>query len=323
MHIKMPNAFKQLFRDELGAQLLSALAFLVFLSGVAIEHYAFEKASVLFALSPFSIFSTTGVLLRAVVITTAFAWSSFVVCWFLGYTLAIICALVAKPVAIFLRNMMDFFYIVPIVLVIPLVQLLLKSTAHAGVLENQWPLYLAAAIPILAGAFFLSGYEVFDSCYQAMMYPDDRTQRLVDALYVHIPKHGRRRIMVKIVTLGRLIDFNIQAYNSAVLRALHLSFVAVVIVEIIIPGVYSNIFHSMSGSVVIDDGFLFGVGGEVLKLQGTEGLHGLSNAASGLEQLGNIRQIAGMIWLIFVMDWLAQFALRIWQWRRVGRHYRP
>ena len=272
-------------------------------------------ASIVTDLSPLSIFELQGKFWFAVLITTIFSWSCFLFSWLLGYVLALVAGLASQQrwtyfISVLLKNVMDFFYIVPIVLVISLVygQVVLRTVGYIGNMDSRWPSYLAAIIPVLIGVFILSGYQVFDSAFKAIVTPDDRAQEVVDALYVPIPRRVPKGIWLRFATLSRRIDFEIHSYNLSVKRALHLSFVAVVIVEMVIAGIYKNVFQSASifRAALENEGLIYGVGGEVVRLQGS----------------ANLPQIAGMIWLIFIMDYVAQFVLRVRIKRKFDRHYR-
>lgn len=240
--------------------------------------------------------------LHALLITAAASYILFALSWIIGYILVVITALfsdfkITRFIPGIIKAVMEFIYIVPIVLIVSVV----NTQVVLATLQQPSSMWYAIA-PLSVGVYILSGYQIFDAGYKAAVVPDDRSRNLVDAIYIPwmtVPVLGW--ISAKYYTVKRRIDCDIRSYEIAIFRALHLAFVAVVIVEMVTNDLYGQAFD-LAG---VDEGWRRGVGGQIARNQG----------------FGVMYQISGLIWGIFFADFLAQGFVRSWTRFRFSRHY--
>ena len=309
LHVRIPDWANRLFAsDQLGGRFIGAL-FLVLLTFVLwAEHELVGRFEVLFDFLPTCLRLLTPTSWLAVLITGTTACLLFLLAWLGGYLLALTAGVFAvssynslRLIANLIDNCMDFFYIVPIVLTIALVHTPISAAAWRNELSPVW----VSLAPLIVSVFLLSGYQVYECCYKAITTPDDRARYLIGALYMK-PAKWFGHPFERLITLNRRIDFDIRGYGGALYRALHLSFVAVVIVEMVVPPIYQPIYQAISSSIPVNDGLLFGVGGRVNQLR---------------QSLLHLEQIAGMVWALALFDLVAQGCLRRWVAWRFDRHY--
>ena len=95
-------------------------------------------------------------------------------------------------------------------------------------------------------------------------------------------------------------NHQVEAYAQAVGRALHLSIVSVVIVEMMIPSIYSSLLPWA------DPDAAQGVGGYVIRLHGSAGSV----------------EVVGFVWALFIFDLVASFVVGAALWRKYLQYYR-
>lgn len=180
-----------------------------------------------------------------------------------------------------LNILYDGLYVVPVVLTLSLMFAVLMRFFMAGVFPR---VVVAVGLIVFAG-MVLGGYHVFQAIYNAAAEPKWTSRVLVRSLmYPDIRRGYLGRLQGAIEEVRRLVGCEIKMLCQALEHALHLSIVAVVILETITPQVYEFVFPQTGASV----GWLGGVGQEVISAQ----------------QTYSFDVIAGAIWLVILFDWL-------------------
>lgn len=241
-----------------------------------------------------------------VALTTISSVLSFLVATGAAYTLGLIASFLtksqgstAKMVGLSISELFRFLYIVPLVLTITLVVTLLLGQN----IEGRIP-----GIGVVAGSLFFSalciaGYPVFWTVYRGAVRPDRRHELVVDAIYlpprrlwylIPVPRH--------VVVSKRLNDGSIVNLTESIERAWHLTIVAVVIVESVVPGLYQYLSDTFG---FFNNTDLKGVGRNVIVAQSI-----LSST-----------RVFGLMWALFCVDAVGLATISLLLRRRYLRHY--
>ena len=310
----LPQRIRDYFGpDKLGGEYIGVAAAFILMVGAIIQEQ-FLNGSFLMQFSPWAVKQLEFEDWMALCITGFISCFFFGISWAIGYVLALIISCVAlmknrsvKLLAFLVNNVIEFVYIIPIILTIAIIYTPLIVKASHNEISQGW----AIAVPLLAGVFVLSGYQIYAACYQAAVFPDDRARALIDALYIpQTPRYLPHRIRSIYYTIIRRIDFDVRSYRNALGLALHLSFVAVVIVEMSIPNLYWNLsnmglYWNLSSIVEDHRGLQAGIGYRVLDLRNSY----------------QLERIAGIIWGLAMFAGVAGLLLRSLLKRRFDQHY--
>jgi hypothetical protein len=199
-------------QDRLGGRYLGVLVLVGLTTTIYLGHFFWERLSILLNLFPPAILFLGTQDWYALAVTTAAAASCFLVSWGRGYALACIAGTwalsrirVLSAAGNLIFNVMELFYIVPIVLTITLIRAEVYWVGSAF----DAPTTMRTAIPLGISVFILSGYQIFECCFRAIVSPDSRARELVKALFIPGRQanwsSNSREILY---SANRLVDFN-------------------------------------------------------------------------------------------------------------------
>lgn len=285
-------------RDPHFRRLASLAIIAAVLIYLATQRYLWEKAeAVTDVLLPLSLFTLTQDYVLAIALTCVAATTCFFLAWLTGYWIGMLASAVGRtpylwPVSSVVELLMDAVYVIPLVLTVSLVYGPLQIQT---INEDAWRGWITVAT-LAVGTFVLAGYQIFDVVTKSTSRPDHRAEALVSSLYFPA-RQPMKALRARFGHLGRLLDHQIEGYTQAISRSLHLSLVAVVIVEMIVQQLYSHV--GFSGDAA------YGVGGLVAK------------------QLQSVdtTTVSAFVWALLAYDLLASWLVRKWIDRKYLRFY--
>lgn len=199
----------------------------------------------------------------------------------------------ARLISLFIDTIFRFLYIVPVVLTTSMVFAILLGLY----LDNiGFPAAGLVIGTIIFSTICIGGYPIYFTIYTSVVAPDRRHALLVDALY-HSPRRvGTAAFSRRVAEAVRLTDGKATTFCEGIERAWHLTIVAVVIVESIVPGLYQYIGVS-------------------------EGIKGIGRSVIEAQSLDGTYRVMGFMWALFLFD-LAVLSLvkRVLQ-KKYLRHY--
>jgi len=153
----------------------------------------------------------------------------------------------------------DLIYIIPVVLTLSLTISVVMKDLSAG--DSR---AFIAIIAVMAAGLFLGGYQIYEAVFSAVTNPKEANKFLVESLYFKKRGEGTvANIHERFLMVKRLCDCEILSYSAAYTRSVHLSIVAVVILETVRPNLYEMVFPQ--GGASLDQ--YGGVGQLVLRAQ--------------------------------------------------------
>ena len=194
----------------------------------------------------------------------------------------------------------DALYVIPFVLTVSLFYAF-SMNLHV---RYGLPRILVGVIVVAVSGLMLGGYHVYKSVYESVLHAKRENRVLVNSLFLRDDDAvswitGLRQRLLKV---KRLRDCEISKFCESLPRALHLSIVAVMIVESIVPSFYET-FIPQSG---ITKAWLGGAGRMILTAQ----------------QNYQFQVIAGCIWAVLFFDWIVSTIMEFGLRHRWLRYYR-
>ena len=292
--------------EDVSIVLISLLVLVVFFVD-RINHYIWESSQLYKAL-PIALGQLTWSDALDIFVTSAASIITFVATTSIAYAFGILAAFFVRSHAhilavlgLFMVQIYRFFYIVPLVLSVTLIMVMLFDLMASGTIGPFWFVFGI----LLASSLCIAGYPVFSTVYGSIVNPDRRHDLLVDAIY--IPRRrlfGIISVPRQIIVSKRLNDGTIRSLSEGIERAWHLTIVAVVIVETIVPAIYQHITEAFGLPTNIE---VKGVGRSVLEAQ------------SAL----SIYKVFGLMWALFIVDLIGvkiiNSVLNRWYLRHYGR----
>lgn len=248
---------------------------------------------------PTSITTLDGNWIRAIAITCSAALVAWLAGAIVGHYLGLFAAaaklststegVIKRYLGASVNQLYEFAFIIPFVISV--------SALYAiGVrmhIAYGFPRWLVAILLIMAAGAILGGHQVFKSVYSSTAKATPEaialSRSLLNAPSVH--QSFFRRTIANFRTARRLRDFRIRDYTESLAQAFHLSLVAVIIIETVTPMFYEHFAHQ-SGAV---KEYLGGVGRMILQAQ---------------ESL-RAEQIAGVLWLILIIDMIITHVIEL------------
>lgn len=277
-----------------------------FIIWIALDKASEEPKAWFLQLSPLSVYKLTSDSWLGLLVTL----SSSVLAFFFGVMGGYIFGLVASSAVIdgakyrwfygIGRNLDRFYdglYVIPIVLTL---SLFYASSLSFTLNYNlpQWPIVI---VMIALSGMTLGGYNVYKAVYEAATNPKRESRVLTNSLFFaqEQVKPWLRMVLWRLIRVKKLRDCENHSFCESIIRAFHLSIVAIVILESIVPGFY-ELMYQQAGIV---RPWLGGVG----KL--------IQTARANNE----FQTIAGCIWMVLAFDmaciWLLERLIRR-RWRR-------
>jgi hypothetical protein len=225
---------------------------------------------------------------------------TFMVAVGLSYALGISTAMMAtsrhaaaRLTSLFVDTIFRFLYIVPVVLTTSMVFAVLLGLF----LQNTgFPAIGLVIGTIVFSAVCIGGYPIYFTVYTSVVSPDRRHALLVDALHHSSRRLGTAAFSRRVAETVRLTDGKATAFCEGVERAWHLTIVAVVIVESIVPGLYQYL-------EVPDE--VKGVGRSVIEAQSLDGTY----------------RVMGFMWALFLLDLAVLTIIKRIRKQKYLRHY--
>jgi hypothetical protein len=189
---------------------------------------------------------------------------------------------------------MDWMYVVPVVLTIGLSYTLLVGWKTQTTLTSSVAGWTVVCVMLAVCGMTLGGYNVYKAVFGAVHDVSRMDRLFVDSLYFGIMprEHGLVRPFIRqAVKVVKLCDLRAKTFNEAIEKAFHLSIVAVIILETILPLFYEQLVPQ-SGVVHRS---LSGIGWHVLKAQSSQ----------------DYRTLAGCIWAVLLFDMVMIFLLKL------------
>lgn len=185
-------------------------------------------------------------------------------------------------------------YVIPFVLTISLT----SSLAYRALYNFDFSGPIVVGILVAVAGLTLGGFQVYKSVYESVAKAKNENKVLVDALYFRPP---RLAVIAPFKTVSRLHDCEITSFWSALEFAAHLSIVAIMILEAIVPHFYELIL----GNAGQADAWKSGLG------------YLVSLAQYNLQY----ERVAGCIWLILLIDLIWTTAIDFFSYRTWRRFY--
>lgn len=237
---------------------------------------------------------------------TLVAWIAAVV---IGYALAVFVAaakLSASPedsirrgVSVSVDVMYRFIYIVPFVITANIAYNMTFTWQHF----HEYPRWISGVAMVLVAGASLGGYKVFISIFGAVTDAKLDSVLLTKSLFCapHSRNSNALSFRQSITIVLRLRDCEIAGFTRALEDAFHLSLVAVMIVESVLPAFYEHFVPSTASF----SNYFGGLGRMIVSAQ----------------QSLTPRHVSGVLWLVLIFDGIAIGLIRVLCSHRWHKHY--
>jgi len=187
-------------------------------------------------------------------------------------------------------------YVVPFVLTVSLFYALTFEAIGHGVLP-RWSL---AIVLIGVAGLTLGAYNVYRTVYSSVTAAKEDNRLLTGSLYFQ-KDFSAGRLLRRLSRVSRLRDCEIQGLWAALEQSAHLSIVAVMIVEAVVPHFYEVVFPS-NGFV---EKWRSGAGGMIFTAQHTTAFE----------------EVAGVIWAVLLFDLIFTWTIDFFCKHRWRKYY--
>lgn len=218
-------------------------------------------------LTPISIFELTASDGKALALT----FGAAVVAWICGIALGYLAGMAISTITVerlhlgeVVRWAKTFNFLFDAVYIVPLVVTLSLAGGFALYIDTHawWlPRWVTGLGLVICSGFVLGGYQIYAAVYYATVQSRRETRALMRSLYLRPRGLGARlgRFGHRLRLVKSYRDAEIRSFAEAMKRALHLSIVAVMILEVVRPGIYESFFPSTGAQLGWTNGAGYGV----------------------------------------------------------------